>query len=94
MLGFEGTADRGLRIHLPTAQYLFAIKCVAMRPEGIDGSYDISDIDALADVAQIADANKALALVKAFYAAARIPSEVRFGVEEIMERVTWRRRHS
>ena len=33
----------------------------------------------------------ALALVKSFYPSARIPAKVRFGVEEIMERVVARR---
>ena len=63
-----------------------------MRPEGIDGSHDISDIEALADIAQIADTNSALELVEAFYPSRDIPAKVRFGVEEIMERVQDRRR--
>ncbi len=91
MVGFEASAKGGLRIHLPTAEYLFAMKCMAMRPEGIEGSHDISDIEALANEANIADAADALSLVEAFYPAARIPPKVRFGVEEIMERVVLRR---
>ncbi len=77
----------GLRIHLPSPEYLFAMKCMSMRPEGIDGSHDISDIEALAGEAGIRDAKTALALVEAFYPAARIPPKVRFGVEEIMDRI-------
>lgn len=78
----------------PAPEYLFAMKCMAMRPEGIAGSHDISDIEALAEVAEIADANAALALVEAFYPPARIPAKVRFGIEEIMERVIARRMRS
>ena len=91
MESFAASPQGGLRIHVPTAEYLFAMKCMAMRPEGLDGSHDISDIEALADRANIQDAEAALSLVEAFYPAARIPPKVRFGVEEIMERVTTRR---
>lgn len=81
----------GLRIYTPTPEYLFAMKCMAMRPEGIDGSHDISDIEALADEANIIDANAALSLIEEFYPSSRIPPKVRFGVEEIMDRVALRR---
>jgi hypothetical protein len=62
MDAFQGGPAGGLRISLPAPEYLFAMKCMAMRPEGIEGSRDISDI--------------------------------RFGVEEIMERVARARRRS
>ena len=81
----------GLRIFMPSPEYLFAMKCMAMRPEGLDGSHDISDIETLAQIAKIGDAKAALELVEAFYPARDIPPKVRFGVEEIMERVRERR---
>lgn len=81
----------GLRIYMPSPQYLFAMKCMAMRPEGLDGSHDISDIEALADEAEVPDAASALALVEAFYPNRAIPPKVQFAVEEIMERVLARR---
>lgn len=84
---FQAADGKGLRVLVPTPHYLFAMKCMAMRPEGIDGSHDISDIEALADIAEIADAKSALELVESFYPSGRIPPKVRFGVEEIMERV-------
>jgi len=85
---FLGSPEGGLRVYVPTPEYMFAMKCMAMRPEGVDGSHDISDIEALADLAGIEDAASALSLVEGFYPAARIPPKVRFGVEEIMERVS------
>lgn len=91
MENFAASPEGGLRVHTPAPEYLFAMKCMAMRPEGLEGSHDISDIDALADIAGIEDAASALALVEAFYPAARIPPKVRFGVEEIMEKVALRR---
>ncbi|MGE4071141.1 MAG: hypothetical protein AB7E72_08195 [Lysobacterales bacterium] len=93
MESFDASMGGGLRIHIPTPEYLFAMKCMAMRPEGIEGSHDISDIEALADVADIADTEAAFALVEAFYPSSRIPPKVKFGVEEIMERVRARRAH-
>jgi len=87
MAGFEGAPEGGLRIHVPTPEYLFAMKCMAMRPEGIEGSHDISDIRALAREARIKTVNEAISLVEAFYPASRIPPKVRFGVEEIMEQL-------
>ncbi|MDV7396880.1 hypothetical protein RZS08_36115, partial [Arthrospira platensis SPKY1] len=83
--------EGGLRIFRPSAEYLFAMKCMAMRPEGVDGSHDISDIEALALQAGIHTAEEALAIVESFYPAKRIPPKVLFGVEEIMERLAAQR---
>ncbi|MHB1529150.1 MAG: hypothetical protein ACYDDA_12950 [Acidiferrobacteraceae bacterium] len=88
MKNFEGSPEGGLRIYYtPSPEYLFAMKCMAMRPEGIEGSHDITDIERLAKEIGINDAGAALALVEAFYPSARIPPKVRFGVEEIMDRI-------
>ena len=87
MESFPGSPDGGLRIHLPSPTYLFAMKCMAMRPEGIDGSHDISDIEMLARKIGIRSSSEALSLIEGFYPASRIPAKVRFGVEEIMERL-------
>lgn len=91
MRGFPGGEDGGLRVHLASAEYLFAMKCMAMRPEGIDGSHDVSDIAALAKRIGLSSAAKALALVEQFYPQQRIPPKVAFGVEEIMERIEAKR---
>ncbi|MDR3087337.1 MAG: nucleotidyltransferase [Azoarcus sp.] len=77
----------GIRIYTPSPEYLFAMKCMAMRPEGMDGSHDFSDIEFLAGEAGIRDAESALKLIEAFYPASRIPARVAFGVAEIMGRM-------
>jgi hypothetical protein len=87
---FDANRSGGLRLYTPTPEYLFAMKCMAMRPEGIDGSHDISDIEALALNIGISSSTQALELVESFYPAARVPAKVRFGVEEIMERIAAR----
>jgi hypothetical protein len=80
-----------LRIFMPDPEYPFALKCMSMRAEGLDGSHDISDIEVLADIAGIGDADEALSIVEGFYPSSRIPPKVKFGLEEIMERVVSRR---
>lgn len=87
MREFQAAEGIGLRIFVPSPQYLFAMKCMAMRPEGLDGSHDISDIEALATIAGIRGAKAALELVESFYPGGNIPPKVRFGVEEIMQRL-------
>lgn len=87
MQEFGGAGGAGLRIFMPTPHYMFAMKCMAMRPEGLDGSHDITDIEALAHAAEIPDAAAALDIVEEFYPKRAIPAKVRFGIEEIMERV-------
>ena len=87
MQEFGAAGGSGLRIFMPSPQYLFAMKCMAMRPEGLDGSHDISDIEALAHAARIPDAAAALEIVEAFYPDRKIPPKVRFGIEEIMQRM-------
>jgi hypothetical protein len=91
MESFPGSPRGGLRIHVPSPAYLFAMKCMAMRPEGLDGSHDISDIEALAGILGVENSSEALSLIEGFYPSSRIPAKVRFGVEEIMERLSSRR---
>jgi len=91
MREFSAPGGMGLRIFTPAPEYFFAMKCMSMRAEGLDGSHDISDIELLADIAGIKDADTALGIVEQFYPAARIPPKVEFGVREIMERVVARR---
>lgn len=77
----------GLRVYTPAPEYLFAMKCMAMRPQGVDGSHDISDIIGLAKIIGVASPEEAIALVESFYPTSRIPPKVKFGVEEIMDRI-------
>jgi hypothetical protein len=88
MESFPGSPEGGLRIHVPSPAYLFAMKCMAMRAQGIDGSHDISDIEMLAEKIGIKTSSEALSLIEGFYPSSRIPPKVRFGVEEIMQRLS------
>lgn len=91
MADFSESTTGGLRVFTPIPEYLFAMKCMAMRQQGLEGSHDISDIEALADAAKIVNVEEALSLVESFYPREKIPAKVRFGIEEIMERVVAKR---
>jgi hypothetical protein len=73
----------GLRVFVPKPEYLFAMKCRAMRVGGIDSSSDIEDIKLLARKIGIGSSKEALALVERFYPHNVLEPKTRFGLEEI-----------
>ncbi len=89
---FEPSPQGGLRVYAPAPEYLFAMKCMAMRIAGTD-AHDLADIRFLAKETGIRDAKAALALIENFYPRGRIPAKVQFGIEEIMERLQSARTH-
>ena len=78
---FKAQNGTGLRVFLPSAEYLFAMKCMAMRLDG--GAQDVQDIRALGKILNISDYAHALEILGAFYPLAKIPAKVAFGLEEI-----------
>jgi hypothetical protein len=80
---FPSSEMPGLRIFVPTPEYMFAMKCRAMRFGGVDENSDIDDIRNLAREIGLTDAEAALALVASFYPQSQLPPKVRFGMEEI-----------
>ena len=90
---FAAPGGSGLRIFMPSPQYLFAMKCMAMRAEGLDGSHDIADSEALARQARIPRCRGTHSRSsRRSIRATIIPAKVRCGIEEIMERVAARKR--
>jgi hypothetical protein len=73
----------GLRVFVATPEYLFAMKCLAMRAGGAEYSEDIADIRNLATVLHIETAQAAIELVSRYYPDNRLPPKTRFGLEEI-----------
>jgi len=73
----------GLRVFVPKPEYLFAMKCRAMRVGGVDSSSDIEDIKLLARAIGITSSKEALALVETFYPHNMLEPKTRFGLEEI-----------
>lgn len=79
-------ARGGLRVYVPSPEYLFAMKCMAMRLDDPEVS-DVADIEHLAAILDIHTTQAALDIVESFYPRSEIPAKVQFGVEEIMTRL-------
>ena len=74
----------GLRVYVPTAEYMLAMKCMAMRAEGVEEARDIEDIRHLIGITGLTTTEQVLALVEGFYPRSLIPPRVALGVEEIV----------
>lgn len=80
---YPSEARAGLRVFVAKPEYLFAMKCIAMRVGGADVSSDIEDIRLLARAIGLNSSEQALALVEKFYPHNMIEPKTRFGLEEI-----------
>jgi hypothetical protein len=84
-----GAVDEGgVRIYTPSARYLFAMKCMAMRVG--EGAHDRDDIEFPAQEIGIQETDTALDIIAAFYPTARISTKVAFDVQETMEKMAER----
>jgi len=77
----------GLRVFVPTAEYLLAMKLLAMRLDPAGGSSDLGDILRLMEVVGIAEKSELQSFAETFYPEARVSGRVRLGIETI-----WRER--
>jgi hypothetical protein len=75
----------GLRVYVPTAEYMLAMKCMAMRIGGADSSRDVEDIKFLVGECGLKKAEDVIAIVEKFYPQCLIQPKVVFGIEEIFE---------
>jgi hypothetical protein len=82
---YPSEAEPGLRVFVPRPEYLFAMKCRAMRVGGVEGSQDIEDIRRLALEIGLQSAAEALELLSGFYPDHLIEPKTRFGLEEIFD---------
>ena len=80
---FPSEDEPGLRVMIAAPEYLFAMKCRAMRLGGVDENADIADIQRLAREIRVTTAQQALDLVAAFYPHHLIGAKTQFGIEEI-----------
>jgi hypothetical protein len=77
--------DVGLRVFVATPEYIFAMKCMAMRLGQIEGRHDVGDIVQLANHLKIENADQALEIISKYYPKNEIQPKTQFGVEEIFE---------
>lgn len=73
----------GLRVYTAKPEYLFAMKCRAMRVGGVETNSDIDDIKLLARAIGIRNSQDALMLVEKFYPQNMLQPKTRLGLEEI-----------
>jgi predicted nucleotidyltransferase len=73
----------GLRVYTAKPEYLFAMKCRAMRIGGVETSSDIDDIRLLARAIGIKTSSDALTLVEKFYPESMLQLKTRLGLQEI-----------
>lgn len=73
----------GLRVFVAKPEYMFAMKCRAMRVGGVEASSDIDDIKLLARAIGVKNSDDALALVEKFYPQNVLEPKTRLGLEEI-----------
>jgi len=73
----------GLRVFVPTAEYLLAMKLMAMRLDPAAGSSDLGDILRLIEVVGIAEKSELQSFAEMFYPEARVSGRVRLGIEVI-----------
>jgi hypothetical protein len=79
---FPSEEQPGLRVFVARPEYLFAMKCRAMRVGGSDDR-DVEDIRQLAALIGLGTGDAAMALVLSFYPERMIEPKTRFGLEEI-----------
>lgn len=86
--GTYPSIDRpGLRVYVPTAEYMLAMKCMAMRIGGVDSTRDVDDIRFLIRECGLKKPEDVIAIVEKFYPQRMIQPKVVFGIEEIFERM-------
>ena len=70
---------------VPTAEYLLAMKCLAMRIDSADRTHDLADIFALMAHTGMTTSDQVTGLVERFYPASLITPKVAFGIQQIAE---------
>ena len=75
--------EPGIRVFLPTAEYILAMKLMAMRIGSARGSKDRGDIVNLMAIVGLTSAEDALQFVGTFYPQARVSPHVAAGLEEL-----------
>ena len=73
----------GLRVFVPTAEYILAMKLMAMRIDSAGGKSDLADIVNLIDVVGLKSADELIAFASGFYPEAKISGRLLLGVREL-----------
>ncbi len=74
----------GLRVFVPTAEYLLAMKCLAMRVSDPEG-HDVSDISHLVQSLGLKTVDEVLGVVEKYYPRDRLSPKIFYGIQEILQ---------
>ena len=80
---YPSEQEPGIRIFVPTAEYLLAMKLMAMRIGSTHGAKDRDDIVNLMDVVGLMTVEDTLAFIGGFYPEARVSQHVLSGLTEL-----------
>ena len=78
---YPNESNPGLRVFVPAAEYLLAMKLMAMRLDPAAGKTDLQDILHLIDVVGIADKEQLRQFAAAFYPEARVSGRLHLGID-------------
>jgi len=84
---FPDEVAPGLRVYFPTAEYMLAMKLLAMRIDTGDGAQDLSDIKTLIGITGIGSADALADLVAGFYPDRQIPPRTAFGIAQLADEI-------
>jgi hypothetical protein len=80
---YPSEQEPGLRVFVPTPEYILAMKLMAMRLDETAGKSDLEDIINLLDVVELATPGAAIDFAAGFYPEARISGRLRLGLQEL-----------
>jgi hypothetical protein len=74
----------GLRVYVPTAEYMLAMKLMALRIDSAGGK-DLDDILSLMEVVGISEKNQIIEAAAKFYPEAKISGKLRLGLDYVWQ---------
>lgn len=80
---YPSDPEPGLRVFVPSPEYLLAMKLMAMRLDPAAGKSDLADILNLLDVVGLATPEEVVGFVAAFYPEARISARLHLGIRAL-----------
>lgn len=93
---YPSEQEPGLRVFVPTSEYLLAMKLMAMRIDPAGGKSDVADILNLLDIVGFTTQEEVIDFAASFYPEAKISVRLRLGIRElwrIKDNPTQERRH-
>jgi hypothetical protein len=83
--GYPNEAAPGLRVFVPTAEYLLAMKLMAMRVDEAEGAKDLEDLRHLMRVVGVRDKADLVAFASAFYPEARTSGKLMLSLDRLWQ---------